>query len=949
MRTPLPLLLLSFSLAGATCLASSPAPQPAPAAEAPQPQDALLPDPLMLCGQLENGLRYIIRPTREPAGQAALRLIVETGALDESPETSGISHFIEHMVFNGSRHFRRGELIPAMQNLGLGFGGDANAYTGMEHTIYKLNLPNLRPETVNFAFTILRDFADGATLADEDIERERGIIVSELHERDSAATRTDLATMRCLLGGSRVVDYQPIGREDVIRNCPAETIRRFYQEHYVPSRMTLIIAGDIRPEQATEWVREAFGSMQARTTPQRPPVGSPTETGPASFVLPDAEAGNCTLVLSTVKPWQPRTDSPAQRMADLPLELATTMLNRRLARLARGADCPFISAILIPRENACGAAELFSLSITCRPEQWQAALCAAENELRRAVEHGFSATELSETASAVGASHRKAVETWERISANALTGRLINALRKGSVFTSPAEEARLFAEGLRPLLDKPELCRAALAAAYEPERLRLIMSGKVAEDASPEALSAALATARQQAVSTPAEEALRPFAYEHIGEPGQIVDRQQLEGLGITTLRFANGVRVNLKPIGPGMGRIFVSAAVDGGCMKMPPVPALAEMLQAVMTRGGLAAHSAEELSRLLAGHNVGCNFSMDEERFLFSGSTTPQDLELQCKLLCAAILHPGYRPNGEAQLRRSLPAFFRSMQTTPEKALGEQATRDIFGDDPRFCIPRPEHFAAVNTESARQAIAPFLEQGALELTLVGDFAVEAVLPILARSFGAMPPRAAEFRPLPEGARRVDFRPWGNTQSIPCDTGLDKTLIAHLRPAGNGRDARRNLRLNVLRNIVGGRLFSLIRAELGEGYAPSVQTDLRPGYDNAATLVAMSTGVAANRETVLAAMEQVFASLAEGNISEYEFRQVMPPYMAETQMAYRRPAFWVNHMLRLQSEPEAAGLLRDMYAEVSGITLEEIRQLARDIFGPGKPGNYYITTPAKKD
>ena len=121
-------------------------------------------DPQLIVGKLHNGMTYMIRPTKEPAGRASVRLFVKTGSLDETEETSGISHFLEHMVFNGSRSFERGELIPAMQRLGLGFGGDANAYTSLLHTVYMLDLPNLKPETVSFAFTIMRDFADGAKL-----------------------------------------------------------------------------------------------------------------------------------------------------------------------------------------------------------------------------------------------------------------------------------------------------------------------------------------------------------------------------------------------------------------------------------------------------------------------------------------------------------------------------------------------------------------------------------------------------------------------------------------------------------------------------------------------------------------------------------------------------------------------------------------------------------------
>ena len=172
-----------------------------PAAVVPGTEE-LAQDPCILTGRLENGLSYVIRPTREPAGRGSVRLLVRVGSQNETEINSGISHFLEHMVFNGSRTFKRGELIPTMQKLGLGFGGDANAYTSLLHTVYQLDLPNLDERTVDFALTITRDFADGATLEDDAIDHERGIVVSELKSRDSASYRAMIQMMERLTEGT---------------------------------------------------------------------------------------------------------------------------------------------------------------------------------------------------------------------------------------------------------------------------------------------------------------------------------------------------------------------------------------------------------------------------------------------------------------------------------------------------------------------------------------------------------------------------------------------------------------------------------------------------------------------------------------------------------------------------------------------------------------------------
>ncbi len=944
--------LLLLSLAGGLACAQSPAPGDAApaapeAAPAATPRDdaPLQADPQLHRGQLENGFRYIIRPTTEPRGQASMRLHVSIGSLNESEETKGISHFIEHMVFNGSRHFKNGELIPAMRNLGLGFGGDANAYTGMQQTVYTVDLPNLKPETVNFALTFLRDFADGAELADDAIERERGIIVSELRQRDSAASRAELTLMGHLVGGTRIPEYPPIGAESVILNCPPATIRQYYRDNYIPSRMTLIITGDIDPATAEQWVREHFATMEARPEPQRPSLGTLADTGAGSYIVPHAEDANCTITLAVVNPWTDRPDSLESRAASLPLRLACSMLDRRFSRLSRRADSPFLGASVVPRENVYGAAELFALRVTTLPGQWQEGFAAAEAELRRVLAYGFTQEEMMEAIAAINARCQKSMSSWNTITAASVAGRLLGTLDSGSIFTTPWEDARAYTYALRPILAKPSLCVEALAQAYEPGRAKLVMSGTIAEGVTPERLAIAYANARSTEVAPPQQEEVKPFAYGYIGEPGKVVAEQYQPALGVHCFTFSNGVRVNLRPMGAGMKRIYVSAAIDGGVLRLPRVAALREMIESVMSRSGLEAHSVEELSRLFMGKNVGCAFSMDDERFYFGGNTSPRDLEFQCKLLCAAILHPGFRSEGEVNLRRSLPTLFRKLETTPNGAFSKHSSLTIFGDDSRFVPPTPEQFEAVNADTVREVLTPFLQKGAIELTLVGDFKVDEVLPVLLGTFGAMPPREAEFSPLAEGARRVDFAPWGKRELIRYETELDKTIVAHVIPAGDGRDERRNRRLEVLRLIVAEKLFAAIRAEMGESYAPSMMLETRPGYENAATFTASSPGVMRNAAAVSAAMDRVFAALGRGEISFMEFQQVMRPHTEDVNMSYSMPPFWVRGMSRLQSEPRTLGLLADLSADVCNITHDEICKLAIEIFGDAGRVSRFLTVP----
>lgn len=897
----------------------------------------------MVTGQLDSGLRYIIRPTKEPAGRASARLFVNAGSLNETPENSGISHFLEHMVFNGSRHFKRGELIPAMQKLGLGFGGDANAYTSFQQTVYKLDLPNLDDETVHFALMIMRDFADGATLEDDAIDHERGIVVSELKSRDSESMRATIAGMRVLTPGTRLTDYMPIGQEDVILNAPYPVVRDYYKNHYVPANMTLILTGDFAPQQAEAWVRKHFSGMEAREPEPRKPFEQLTDLGPCELVQPNAEQANVVVSMSVVSPFTEKEDTLQQRIADLPLALASNMLARRLARISSKPDSPFLSAGG-GKYDLLKASDVFSFQTIARPEQWKEALTRTEQELRSACEYGFSETELREAVLDITAALTQQCAEWETVSAAELATSLVDSIAENTLPTAPQEDLRAFQEGVKAIAADPDLCRRALAKEYDTSRVKLIATGTIPEGLTPGSLRAAYNEALAQPAPKPEAQEELQFAYDTPGEPGTVAEQGQIEDLGVTTIRLSNGVRINLKPTDFSKGSISVTAAVDGGRLILPGTPGLPSMISSVMNNGGLELHTQDDLKRLLAGKLANVSFGLSDTRLLFSGDTNADDFEFQCKLIVASILHPGFRPDGEELLRRKLPAFYQKLETTPDGAFSKQSTRLLFNNDPRFCVPTRQQMLEMDTQQAREAIEPFLKNGAVEVTIVGDFKVEEIMPALLRSFGAMPARQAEFTPIPDKNRAVTMAPWGKREFFRYKTNLDKTIVSQVYYAGDGRDHKRNRRLALLASIAREKLFDGLRAAMGQSYSPSVRFTTNEEFNDAAFFTGISFGVKGNRELVDSAMFSIFSGLGEGAIDDSDFECAIRPMLSASEKMMRTNAFWSNSLLYTQSAPDKLDRIRDLCDDLRSITADEIRKLAKEVFGSRNP-DHFFTVP----
>ena len=939
-------LLLSLALGALAPLPT--AAQEATPTAAEQPALAPLQrDPELLVGKLDNGLTYIIRHTAEPAGRGSLRLYVNTGSLNEDESNSGISHFLEHMVFNGSRHFKRGELIPTMQKLGLGFGGDANAYTAFLQTVYMLDLPSLDEKTVGFALTIMRDFADGALLEDDAIDHERGIVVSELKARDSAAYRAGMELIAQMVPGTRLPVYTPIGKEEVIKHAPYSVVRDYYRDNYLPQRMTVIATGDFKPEDMETLIKEHFAGIEDRGNPPRPAIGNPTDFGAGERIIPNPEQAHTQLSVTVVSPYTEKPDTAEQRLADLPLQLACAMLNQRFTRLAREADSPFVKASA-GEEDLFETAELFTLSAVAEPAKWKEALTAAEQELRRAAQHGFSQQELTEVAAMLMSGCKQAEATWSTIDAKSMADALVDKLTEKAEPTAPAEDTRIAKLGLARVMANPDLCRQALAAAYEADRAKLSLTGTVPADATPESLRAVFSAAHAAEVSATEEAELPPYAYPTIGETGKVVSVEKLDDIGVTMVTLSNGVKVNLKPVDFAEGEIAVSASVDGGSLRLAHTPGLATMCSAVMGNGGMEAHSRTELQRIMAGHHVGMNFSLDSTRFNFNGVCSPEDLELQCNLLAASVLHPGFREEGEVLLRRSMPASYNKMRTTPQGAQSYQGNRIIFGEDSRFTIPSQEQAEAVTTAQVQEAITPWLRDGAMEVTLVGEFKPEDVLPLLEKTFGALPARKAEFTPLSEEEKTVHFAPWGQRAYLRYDTALDKTLVSQVRFAGDGSNLHRNRRLQVLASIAREKLFDGLRAELGESYSPTCSLSINSDFPNAAIITTTSAGVKGNRVKVNSAMDAILADIGRGQLTQDDVDCALRPLITGSEKARRTIGWWMSNLSELQSNPERLGLIRDQLDDLRSITLEDINIVAREVFGHDKT-DYLFTVPADYD
>ena len=196
-------------------------------------------------GKLENGLTYYIRSNKKPEKKVELRLVLNVGSIMEDNDQQGLAHMAEHMAFNGTKNFKKNDIVSYLQSIGVEFGGDLNAYTGFDETVYILPIPTDQPGNLDKGFQILEDWAHQVTYLDEDINSERGIILEESRLGKSADERMFKKVYPELFKGSKYASRLPIGVDSIIKNFPPDAIRRFYKDWYRPNLMAVVVVGEI--------------------------------------------------------------------------------------------------------------------------------------------------------------------------------------------------------------------------------------------------------------------------------------------------------------------------------------------------------------------------------------------------------------------------------------------------------------------------------------------------------------------------------------------------------------------------------------------------------------------------------------------------------------------------------------------------------------------------------
>jgi zinc protease len=895
--------------------------------EWPQARSDLPADPQILFGALPNGMRYAIRKQTFPPGQAALRLWVGSGSLQETDDQQGLAHFLEHMAFNGSKAVREGEMVKILERLGLAFGPDTNASTSFDETVYKLDLPNATPAALDTSLMLMRETAGNLTIGQAAVDRERGVVLSEERARDTPGYRITKGRLAFYLEDQRLPTRLPIGLVAVLKTAQASKIREFYQAWYRPERTVLVAVGDFDPKEMEAKIRARFSDWRAAAPALADPSLGPVEPRTEAAKLMVDPGTQLSLQLAWTAPPDLSPDTKARERRDLVEQLGMAVLNRRFSALARAPQPPFLGAAAA-RYDQNRSAKITVVNVVAEPDRWRQALNAAEQEQRRAVQFGVRQDELDREIVEARTRLADAAESVATRRPNDLANEIVDTLSDQSVATSPADDLRLFDEAVK-----------GLSAAEVSQALQRSFGGggPLLFAASPQPIAggeatllAALDASRQTAVTPPPEPAKLEWPYASFGPPGQVAERTTVADLGVDFVRFQNGVRLTFKRTNFRANQVLVRVDLGRGLLDLPTNHQAATWAAGALVEGGLGKISAEDMDRVLADKLYGARFGASDEAFTLSGATRAEDLPTQLQVLAAYAADPAWRPEAFQRIKATGSTIHDQYEATDSGVLTRDLAGLMHGGDGRWTFPSREQIAEARLDELQSEIAPALSRGPVEVTIVGDTTFEQALALTAATFGALPART-EPPALSEAERRMGFPAPNARPMVLTHKGRADQSIAYIAwPTEDmWADRKRVWATSVLGEVLRNRLTDQVRETEGATYSPSVSY--------AHSLVWTGWGyIAASVEVPPAKLDGFFedvktitADLRANPIGHDELARAQQPRVEGLQKAQLTNAYWLAQLPGAQADPRRLDLVRQIVPGTAAVTAAEVQAAAR--------------------
>ena len=714
---------------------------------AQQPQMPPIPtDPNVRIGKLENGLTYYIRHNELPEKRADFYIAQKVGSILEEDNQRGLAHFLEHMCFNGTTNFPGKGIINWLETIGVRFGENLNAYTSIEETVYNIdNVPVIRDGIVDSCLLILHDWANDLTLAEAEIDNERGVIHEEWRTGQGAMMRMYEQALPKAMNGSKYGHRLPIGTIEVIDNFPYQALRDYYEAWYRPDQQGIIVVGDIDVDKVEAKIKELFSPIpMPANAPERKYEPVPDNKEPIVTIAKDKEQPSTMIYL-----WHKHPATPNEAKGNIGylvqnylFSMISSMMHARLEELRQGANPPFIYAasgdsdFLITKTT-----EAFVGMAMSKDDGIPTALAALVREIERARKFGFTASEYARAKADYLRELESAYNERDKMKNDEYVEEYVRHFIDNEPIPGIETEYAIMNQ-LVPNIPV-EAINSILPQLIKDENIVINIFGPDKEGmvypTEAEILDVLKKTKAEEITAYEDKVSDEPLLKE-APQAGKIVKTE--EGpFGSTALTLSNGVRVVVKNTDFKADDIRMRAYSPGGTSIFGTNEFIQiKMLNSVASLGGLGNFSSVDLEKVLAGKKASVDAIVGSQTEILSGYCSPKDLETLMQLVYLSFTAPRMDDAAFESFKQRTKASLANQEANPMVALSDTLQKEMYGNHPMAKRFKAEMVDQIDYNRIMEMYKDrFKEAGDFTFLFVGNINLEEAKPLIETYLGGLP------------------------------------------------------------------------------------------------------------------------------------------------------------------------------------------------------------------
>ena len=714
---------------------------------AQQPQMPPIPtDPNVRIGKLENGLTYYIRHNELPENRADFYIAQKVGSILEEDNQRGLAHFLEHMCFNGTTNFPGKAMINWLESIGVRFGENLNAYTSIEETVYNIdNVPVNRDGIVDSCLLILHDWANDLTLAEAEIDNERGVIHEEWRTGQGAMMRMYEQALPKAMEGSKYGHRLPIGTIEVIDNFPYQALRDYYEAWYRPDQQGIVVVGDVDVDKVEAKIKELFSPIQMpANAPERKYEPVPDNKEPIITIAKDKEQPSTMIYI-----WHKHPATPNEAKGNIGylvqnylFSMISSMMHARLEELRQAANPPFIQAASGDSDFLLAkTTEAFVGMAVSKDDGIPTALAALVREIERARKFGFTSSEYARAKADYLRALESAYNERDKMKNNEYVQEYVRHFIDNEPIPGIENEYAIMNQ-LAPNIPV-EAINQILPQLISDENIVINIFGPDKEGmvypTEAEILDILKKTKAEEITAYVDQVSDEPLLKE-TPKAGKIVKTE--EGpFGSTALTLSNGVRVVVKNTDFKADEIRMGAFSPGGTSLFGTNEVLqVQMLNSVAGLGGLGNFSNVDLEKVLAGKKVGISASVNGLTERLNGHCSPKDLETLMQLVYLSFTAPRMDETAFDSFKQRMKASLANQEANPMTAFSDTLQKEMYGNHPMAMRVKSDMIDQIDYNRIMEMYKDrFKEAGDFTFLFVGNINLEEAKPLIETYLGGLP------------------------------------------------------------------------------------------------------------------------------------------------------------------------------------------------------------------